>query len=139
VGYWSTKTQTFKKQHMYKSLCTCVCTAVQEPTSSPSTKETRAFKHTTLLPPLQKDEFLTMAINGIQNDLNSRNEAFQCIALSFVANSEHLGSRLSANQPTHNSSSSSRGGSWDNSSSSSKACQCTILMGSIRHFTAAAT
>jgi hypothetical protein len=37
---------------------------------------------------VQKDEFLRLAINGIHNDLISRNEAFQSLALTFVANSE---------------------------------------------------
>lgn len=37
---------------------------------------------------LQKDEFLRLAINAIHNDLISRNEAFQSLALTFVANSE---------------------------------------------------
>jgi len=34
----------------------------------------------------EKDEFLRLAINAIHNDLTSRNEAFQCIALTFVGN-----------------------------------------------------
>eukprot|EP00879_Flechtneria_rotunda_P008959 GHRR01009380.1.p1 GENE.GHRR01009380.1~~GHRR01009380.1.p1 ORF type:complete len:1159 (+),score=411.60 GHRR01009380.1:174-3479(+) len=34
----------------------------------------------------EKDEFLRLAINGIHNDLISRNEAFQSLALTFVAN-----------------------------------------------------
>lgn len=38
--------------------------------------------------PLQKDEFLRLAINAIHNDLISRNEAFQSLALTFVSNSE---------------------------------------------------
>ena len=37
---------------------------------------------------LQKDEFLRLAINAIHNDLISRNEAFQSLALTFVSNSE---------------------------------------------------
>jgi vesicle coat complex subunit len=37
---------------------------------------------------LQKDEFLRLAINGIHNDLISRNEAFQSLALTFVSNSK---------------------------------------------------
>lgn len=36
----------------------------------------------------QKDEFLRLAINAIHNDLISRNEAFQSLALTFVSNSE---------------------------------------------------
>jgi hypothetical protein len=40
---------------------------------------------------LQKDEFLRLAINAIHNDLTSRNEAFQCIGLTFVGNSEWQG------------------------------------------------
>lgn len=35
---------------------------------------------------LQKDEFLRLIINSIRNDLISRNEAFQCLALSFIGN-----------------------------------------------------
>lgn len=38
-----------------------------------------------LLP--QRDEFLRLSINAIHNDLCSRNEAFQCLALTFVGNS----------------------------------------------------
>jgi hypothetical protein len=38
--------------------------------------------------PLQKDEFLRLSINAIHSDLISRNESFQCLALTFVANSE---------------------------------------------------
>eukprot|EP00878_Enallax_costatus_P024930 GHUV01026636.1.p1 GENE.GHUV01026636.1~~GHUV01026636.1.p1 ORF type:complete len:670 (+),score=220.90 GHUV01026636.1:292-2301(+) len=34
----------------------------------------------------EKDEFLRLAINGIHNDLVSRNEAFQSLALTFVGN-----------------------------------------------------
>lgn len=34
----------------------------------------------------QKDDFLRLAINGIHNDLCSRNEAFHSLALGFVAN-----------------------------------------------------
>eukprot|EP00775_Hariotina_reticulata_P003331 gene3331-3608_t len=34
----------------------------------------------------EKDDFLRLAINGIHNDLVSRNEAFQSLALTFVAN-----------------------------------------------------
>jgi AP-2 complex subunit alpha len=37
---------------------------------------------------MQNDEFLRLAINGIHLDLTSRNEAFQCLALSFVGNGE---------------------------------------------------
>lgn len=47
-----------------------------------------AFTHA--LPQLaacvQKDEFLRLVINSVRNDLISRNEAFQCLALDFVAN-----------------------------------------------------
>lgn len=39
---------------------------------------------------LQKDEFLRLAINAIHNDLISRNEAFQSLALTFVSNSESM-------------------------------------------------
>lgn len=35
---------------------------------------------------LQKDEFLRLVINSVRNDLISRNEAFQCLALDFIAN-----------------------------------------------------
>lgn len=35
---------------------------------------------------LQKDEFLRLIINSIRNDLISRNEAFQALALSFIGN-----------------------------------------------------
>lgn len=38
--------------------------------------------------PLQKDEFLRLVINSVRNDLLSRNEAFQCLALDFTANGE---------------------------------------------------
>ncbi|GMH38541.1 hypothetical protein BSKO_06425 [Bryopsis sp. KO-2023] len=34
----------------------------------------------------ENDEFMRIAINSIRNDLISRNEAFQCLALSFVGN-----------------------------------------------------
>ncbi|KAK9803215.1 hypothetical protein WJX73_004463 [Symbiochloris irregularis] len=34
----------------------------------------------------EKDEFLRLIINSIRNDLISRNEAFQCLALGFVGN-----------------------------------------------------
>jgi hypothetical protein len=37
---------------------------------------------------LQKDEFLRLAINAIHNDLISRNEAYQSLALTFVSNSK---------------------------------------------------
>lgn len=36
--------------------------------------------------PEQKDEFLRLVINSVRNDLISRNEAFQCLALDFIAN-----------------------------------------------------
>ena len=32
---------------------------------------------------LQKDEFMRLIINSIRNDLISRNEAFQCLALGL--------------------------------------------------------
>jgi len=35
---------------------------------------------------LQKDEFLRLVINSVRNDLISRNEAFQCLGLDFIAN-----------------------------------------------------
>ncbi|DBA96016.1 hypothetical protein WJX77_003113 [Trebouxia sp. C0004] len=34
----------------------------------------------------EKDEFLRLIINSIRNDLISRNEAFQCLALGFIGN-----------------------------------------------------
>eukprot|EP00891_Asterochloris_glomerata_P007006 jgi/Astpho2/7006/fgenesh1_pm.00107_%23_19_t len=34
----------------------------------------------------EKDEFLRLIINSIRNDLISRNEAFQCLSLSFIGN-----------------------------------------------------
>ncbi|BDA41202.1 AP-2 complex subunit alpha-1 [Coccomyxa sp. Obi] len=34
----------------------------------------------------EKDEFLRLIINSVRNDLISRNEAFQCLALSFAGN-----------------------------------------------------
>ncbi|GBF98152.1 AP-2 complex subunit alpha-like [Raphidocelis subcapitata] len=34
----------------------------------------------------ERDEFLRLSINAIHSDLTSRNEAFQCLALTFVAN-----------------------------------------------------
>ena len=34
----------------------------------------------------EKDELLRLVINSVRNDLLSRNEAFQCLALHFVAN-----------------------------------------------------
>mmetsp|Transcript_39785 Transcript_39785/g.88425 ORF Transcript_39785/g.88425 Transcript_39785/m.88425 type:complete len:1123 (+) Transcript_39785:142-3510(+) len=34
----------------------------------------------------ENDEFLRLAINGVHMDLTSRNEAFECLALSFVGN-----------------------------------------------------
>ena len=37
---------------------------------------------------MQKDEFLRLIINSIRNDLISRNESFQCLALGFVGNGE---------------------------------------------------
>lgn len=42
---------------------------------------------------MQKDEFLRLVINSVRNDLISRNEAFQCLALDFIANG---GARLGA-------------------------------------------
>ena len=44
---------------------------------------------------LQKDEFLRLIINSIRNDLISRNEAFQCLALSFIGNGQCLQSDTS--------------------------------------------
>lgn len=46
---------------------------------------------------VQKDDFLRLVINALRNDLISRNEAFQCLALSFVGNSKSrfLGSGFS--------------------------------------------
>ncbi len=38
---------------------------------------------------MQKDEFLRLIINSIRNDLISRNESFQCLALGFVGNGEY--------------------------------------------------
>lgn len=38
----------------------------------------------------QNDEFMRIAINSIRNDLISRNEAFQCLALSFVGNGKGI-------------------------------------------------
>ena len=38
---------------------------------------------------VQKDEFLRLIINSIRNDLISRNESFQCLALGFVGNGEN--------------------------------------------------
>ena len=35
----------------------------------------------------ERVEFLRLSINAIHNDLTSRNEAFQCLALAFVSNS----------------------------------------------------
>ncbi len=43
-----------------------------------------SFKWALAVP--QKDEFLRLVINSVRNDLISRNEAFQCLALDFVAN-----------------------------------------------------
>lgn len=43
---------------------------------------------------LQKDEFLRLVINSVRNDLISRNEAFQCLALDFVANGRFLSQEL---------------------------------------------
>jgi hypothetical protein len=43
---------------------------------------------------LQKDEFLRLIINSIRNDLISRNEAFQCLALGFVGNGAVIAARL---------------------------------------------
>lgn len=34
----------------------------------------------------EKDELLRLIINSVRNDLISRNEAFQCLALEFIAN-----------------------------------------------------
>jgi hypothetical protein len=34
----------------------------------------------------QNDEFLRLTMNGIHNDLSSRNEAFETLALSFIGN-----------------------------------------------------
>jgi hypothetical protein len=36
--------------------------------------------------PLQNDEFLRLTMNAIHNDLSSRNEAFETLALSFIGN-----------------------------------------------------
>lgn len=41
--------------------------------------------------PKQKDEFLRLVINSVRNDLISRNEAFQCLALDFIANGGRAG------------------------------------------------
>ena len=38
----------------------------------------------------EKDELLRLVINSVRNDLISRNEAFQCLALEFVANGKGL-------------------------------------------------
>lgn len=37
---------------------------------------------------LQNDEFLRLVINSIRNDIISRNEAFQCLALNFIGSGE---------------------------------------------------
>lgn len=37
---------------------------------------------------MQNDMFMRIAINSVRNDLLSRNEAFQCLALSFVGNGD---------------------------------------------------
>ena len=39
-------------------------------------------------PSLQNDEFLRLVINGVVMDLTSRNEAFECLALSFLGSGE---------------------------------------------------
>ena len=36
----------------------------------------------------QNDEFLRLVINGVHMDLTSRNEAFECLALSFLGSGE---------------------------------------------------
>jgi hypothetical protein len=36
----------------------------------------------------ERDEFLRLVINSVRNDLISRNESFQCLALDFTANGE---------------------------------------------------
>jgi AP-2 complex subunit alpha len=36
----------------------------------------------------ENDDFLRLAINAIHQDMTSRNEAFQALALSFVGSSE---------------------------------------------------
>ena len=38
----------------------------------------------------EKDELLRLVINSVRTDLISRNEAFQCLALEFVANGKLL-------------------------------------------------
>lgn len=40
---------------------------------------------------VQNDEFLRLVINGVHMDLNSRNEAFECLALSFIGSGEGRG------------------------------------------------
>ena len=40
---------------------------------------------------VQNDEFLRLVINGVHMDLNSRNEAFECLALSFIGSGEGSG------------------------------------------------
>ena len=47
---------------------------------------------------LQKDEFLRLIINSIRNDLISRNEAFQCLALGFVGNGAMMLKKKSVQQ-----------------------------------------
>ena len=47
-------------------------------------------------PVLQKDEFLRLIINSIRNDLISRNEAFQCLALGFIGNGQFVDAFISA-------------------------------------------
>ena len=42
--------------------------------------------HVSCRPVVQIDEFLRLIINSIRNDLISRNEAFQCLALGFIGN-----------------------------------------------------
>lgn len=55
----------------------------------PARLSPRATPPFTDLPPprlVQRDEFLRLVINSVRNDLISRNEAFQCLALDFIAN-----------------------------------------------------
>lgn len=50
----------------------------------------------------EKDELLRLVINSVRNDLISRNEAFQCLALEFIANGTPKGETASTQESKAN-------------------------------------
>ena len=49
----------------------------------------------------EKDEFLRLVINSVRNDLISRNEAYQCLALDFIANGGCMHAQPMSQLPRH--------------------------------------